>query len=64
MGLGKGVWLVGRARPDVIEDRSAAVFGEVGAFLAFTARGGQTQEDGADSELELCLPRRRFGNTR
>jgi hypothetical protein len=34
MGLVKGVLLVGRGWPDVIEDRSAAVLGEAGAFLS------------------------------
>jgi hypothetical protein len=33
MGLVKGVLLVGRGWPDVIEDRSAPVLGETGAFL-------------------------------
>jgi hypothetical protein len=33
MGLVKGVLFIGRGWPDVIEDRSAAVLGEAGAFL-------------------------------
>jgi hypothetical protein len=34
----KGVLLVGRGWPGVIEDRSVAVLGEAGAFLTLTGR--------------------------
>jgi hypothetical protein len=46
MGLVTGMWIIGRGGPDVIEDHSVAVPGEVGAFLTLTARSRKTQDDG------------------